>query len=163
MIRDGYCVRRAAGFSFLELLASMAIMGLLATVAIPLAETTVQRQKEHDLRQALREVRQGIDAYKEATSAGKIAVRAGQSGYPPSLLDLVVGADNALRPGTRLYFLRRVPRDPFFADASVPAISSWGLRSFDSPPDRPVAGSDLFDVYSMSTQTGLNGVPYKQW
>jgi general secretion pathway protein G len=155
--------RRAAGFTFLELLASMAIMGLLATVAIPFAETTVRRHKEHDLRQALREIRQGIDAYKEATVAGKIALRPGQSGYPPSLFELAGGVDNVLRPGTRLHFLRRVPRDPFFADASVAAVDTWGLRSFDSPPDHPRAGDDLFDVYSLSTGTGLNGVPYNQW
>jgi general secretion pathway protein G len=156
-------IRRADGFSFLELLASMAIMGLLATVAIPLAENTVRRQREHDLRQALREIRQGIDAYKEATLAGKIAILPGQSGYPPSLIELAAGVDDALHPGVRLYFLRRVPRDPFFADSTTPAIGTWGLRSFSSPPDRPLAGADLFDVYSLSTESGLNGVPYSQW
>lgn len=155
--------RRAAGFTFLELLASMAIMGLLATAAIPLAETTARRHKEHELRQALREIRQGIDAYKEAAAAGKIAVLPGKSGYPPSLFELAAGVNNATHPGTRLYFLRRVPRDPFFADVSVPAVNTWGLRSFDSPPDHPHAGDDLFDVYSLSTRTGLNGVPYNQW
>lgn len=154
---------RSRGFSFVELLATVAILGLLATVAMPLAETTMRRQKEHDLRTALREIRQGLDAYKAAVAAGKIAVLPKQSGYPPSLTELVAGVDDISRPGSKLFFLRRIPRDPFFADNSVPAIDTWGKRSYDSPPDNPRVGDDVFDVHSLSEQTGMNGVPYKQW
>ena len=163
MMKARFFIRQSAGFSFLELLASIAIMGLLASVAMPLAETTVRRQREHDLRQALREIRQGIDAYKQASTAGKIVVLPEQSGYPPSLIELVSGVNDISHPGSRLYFLRRVPRDPFATDLSVTAIDSWGKRSYDSPPDRPLEGNDVFDVYSLSTQAGLNGVPYAQW
>lgn len=157
--------RSIAGFSLIELLASAAIIGLLATVAVPFVETAVKRQKEHDLRLALNQIRQAIDAYKQATLDGRIAVTPDQSGYPLSLALLVGGVANA-RPGYGppvLYFLRRIPRDPFFPDASVATIDTWALRSFDSPPDSPRSGSDVFDVHSQSAQTGLNGVPYKEW
>jgi general secretion pathway protein G len=156
--------KRMMGFSFIELLASATILGLLATIAVPFVETTVKRQKEHDLRLALREIRQGIDAYKQATATGRIATSPEQSGYPPSLAELVAGSPDLSRAGApKIFFLRRVPRDPFFNDASVMAIDTWGLRSFDSSAERPSAGDDVFDVYSTSTQTGLNGVPYVEW
>ncbi|HYD78903.1 MAG TPA: type II secretion system protein [Paucimonas sp.] len=155
---------RTAGFSLIELLVSAAILGLLATVAMPLAEVTVRRQKEHDLRLALRDIRQAIDAYKAAAASGKIALATGESGYPPTLTDLVAGVKNASDPeGPKLYFLRRVPRDPFNADAKVAAVDSWGLRSFASPADKPAEGDDVYDVYSLSPETGLNGVPYSEW
>ncbi|WP_269531862.1 type II secretion system protein [Chitinimonas sp. BJYL2] len=155
--------RRETGFSFVELLATLAIVALLASIAIPLAQTTVKRSKEMELRRALRDVRMAIDAYKRASTDGFIAVLPGQSGYPPSLTDLTAGVENAKVPGKKLYFLRRLPRDPFFADTTVPAADSWGVRSFDSPPDNPRTGDDVFDVYSTSTQLGLNGLAYKEW
>ncbi len=151
------------GFSFVELLASIAIVGLLASIAMPLAETTARRQKENDLRLALREIRQAIDAYKAASLGGKVFTRPDQSGYPPSLLELASGVDDISNPGQRLYFLRRIPRDPFLADPAVAPVDTWGLRSFDSPPDAPRSGSDVFDVYSTSKATGMNGVPYAGW
>jgi general secretion pathway protein G len=155
---------RMAGFSFIELLASAVILGLLATIAVPFVETTVRREKEHDLRLALQQIRQGIDSYKQAVASGKIASLPAASGYPPSLTELVAGVDDLSRVGgPKLYFLRRIPRDPFFSDASVPAIETWGLRSFESPPDRPRSGDDVFDVYSLSGKTGMNGVPYEEW
>ncbi len=162
-MRQAFAPGSRHGFSFVELLASIAIIGLLASVAMPLAETTVRRQKERDLRTALREIRQGIDAYKQASASGKIAVLPEQSGYPPSLIELAAGVDDVTHPGQRIYFLRKVPRDPFFADLSVAPIDTWGKRSFDSPPDQPRDGNDVFDVFSLSTQSGLNGVPYAQW
>lgn len=157
-------VRRLGGFSFLELLAAAAIVGLLATVAVPFVETTVKRQKERELRTALRDMRQAIDAYKQAVVTGHIATKDGLSGYPPSLTELTGGVqDLAKKDGPKLYFLRRIPRDPFFTDASVAAIDTWGKRSFASEPDHPQPGDDVFDVYSLSTKTGLNGVPYAEW
>ncbi|HTD05252.1 type II secretion system protein [Undibacterium sp.] len=159
-----YPRRRIAGFSLIELMASAAILGLLATVAVPFVETTVKRQKEHELRLALNNIRQAIDAYKLASAGGHIATKPEQSGYPPSLTELVGGVTDLARPGgPKLYFLRSIPRDPFFADGSVAAIDTWGKRSYDSPPDHPREGDDVFDVYSTSAQTGLNGVPYQEW
>lgn len=151
------------GFSFIELLASVAIMGLLASVALPLAETTVRRQKENELRTALRDIRQGIDAYKAASINGKIAKRAEESGYPKTLEELVSGVEDASQPGSKLYFLRRIPRDPFSQDASVSSVDTWRVRSFQSPPDNPRPGDDVFDISSKSTQHGLNGIPYSEW
>lgn len=157
-------VRHSAGFSLIELLAAAAIMGILAAVAVPVIETTVRREKERELRQALRDIRSAIDAYKFATASGHIATKPEDSGYPGSLLDLVVGVeDHANKNGAKLYFLRRIPRDPFAADLSVPPADTWGKRSFDSPPDAPHEGADVFDVYSTSTLTGMNGQAYREW
>ena len=154
----------SGGFSFIELLASAAIIGLLASIAVPVVQTSIKREKERDLRIALRDIRQGIDAYKQAATAGRIAVLQDQSGYPLSLAVLAEGVDDASKPEhPRLYFLRRIPRDPFFADQNVKAADTWGKRSLASPAEAPEAGEDVFDVYSTSGQTGLNGVPYREW
>ncbi|GGY72059.1 prepilin-type N-terminal cleavage/methylation domain-containing protein [Pseudoduganella plicata] len=156
--------RPARGFSLIELLAAAAILGILATVAVPVIETTMRREREHQLRTALRDIREAIDAYKRAADAGKIVVKSDESGYPHSLLDLTAGVPDATASdGRRLYFLRRVPRDPFVTNLAVTAIDSWGKRSYLSPPDAPVAGDDVFDVYSTSAQKGMNGVPYREW
>jgi general secretion pathway protein G len=164
MITSIPALRRSAGFTIIELLASVAILGLLASVAMPVIQTTMTREKENQLRIALRDIRTAIDAYKLVSASGNITVPTGQSGYPPSLTELAAGVPNANNPGgPQLYFLRGVPRDPFFPDQTIAAISTWGLRSFASPPDNPLPGDDVFDVHSMSTQTGLNGVPYNQW
>lgn len=164
MMRIPSLRHRSRGFSLLELLAAAAIIGLLASVAVPFVETTVKRQKERELRTALREIRQAIDAYKQAVATGHIETKLELSGYPPSLTELVGGVtDLANKSGPKLYFLRRIPRDPFATDASVAAIDTWGKRSFASEPGTPVAGDDVFDVYSLSTKTGLNGVPYREW
>ena len=155
---------RMRGFSFVELLASLAILALLASVAMPLAQTTVKRSKEMELRRALRDIRQGLDAYKQASSQGLVATLPEQSGYPATLMTLVNGVSNAKNPtGPKLYFLRRLPRDPFFTDATVTAADTWGKRSYESPPDNPRTGDDVFDVYSLSDQVGLNGIAYKEW
>jgi general secretion pathway protein G len=155
---------RHLGFSLVELMVSAAIVGVLASVAMPLAQTGIRRQKEHELRIALQDIRRGIDNYKIASANGQIAVETGQSGYPPSLGVLASGVRDIKTPGApMLYFLRRIPRDPFFADQTVPAAKTWALRSFASPPEKPSPGADVFDVYSSSTKTGFNGVPYSEW
>lgn len=159
-----YMSRKVAGFSLIELLAASAIVGLLATVAVPFVETAVKRQKEQSLRIALRDIRQGIDAYKQAYASGRIKAVAGHSGFPPSLVDLVSGVDDvSISPSRKIYFLRRIPRDPFHPQGSVPALKTWGLRSYDSSDELPKEGDDVFDIYSTSAQTGLNGVPYREW
>ena len=156
---------RSTGFTVIELTATLAILSALALAALPLSELIVKRQKEQELRRALWEIRGAIDAYKRAAEEGKIVLGASDSGYPPSLDVLSNGVAAAPGRGTdrRLYFLRRVPRDPFFPDHEVPAAQTWGLRSYLSSPAEPRPGADVFDVYSLSTGVGLNRVPYRQW
>jgi general secretion pathway protein G len=157
-------LRRQSGFTLVEVLIAVAIVAALASIALPLAELQVQRQRERDLRQALREVREAIDAYKRAYDEGRIERSLDKSGFPPTLLALVDGVTDAKNPkSAKLYFLRRVPRDPFAADPQAPAHESWGLRASTSPADEPRAGADVFDIYSLKPGAGMNGVPYKQW
>ena len=152
------------GFTLIELLVTVAIVAVLASVALPLSEVAVQRGKEQDLRRALREIRDGLDAYKRASDEGRIQRSPDQSGYPSSLLALVEGAPDAKSTGgARIYFLRRVPRDPLHADASVAPERTWGLRSYESPRTEPQPGKDVFDVRSLSDRKGLNGIPYTEW
>ena len=148
---------KARGFTLIELLITVAIVALLASIAAPLAEVTVQRDKEKDLRHALREIRGAIDAYKRAADDGVIERAADASGYPPSLAALVEGVPDKRKPDApKVYFLRRVPADPLTGE-------EWGLRSYASSAAEPQAGKDVYDVYSKSDATGLNGVPYRQW
>lgn len=152
------------GFTLIELVITVAIIGVLASVALPVAELAVQRNKELELRAALRDLRSAIDAYRLAVDEGRIVKSAEESGYPPSLTALIEGVANARDPnGARIYFLRRIPRDPLHRDTSVPAAETWGLRSYASDADVPRAGEDVFDVYSLSERTGLNGIPYREW
>jgi general secretion pathway protein G len=162
--RDNSSTVRRLGFTLIELVIVVAIMAILVAGLMPLAELANQRGKEQDLRAVLRDIRSAIDAYKQAADEGRVARKADESGYPPSLEVLAGGVANEKDPEKRkIYFLRRIPRDPFFTDAEAPAEKTWGLRSYDSPPDDPRAGKDVFDVYSLSAGKGLNGVPYKQW
>lgn len=166
--------RRVGGFTLIELVITVAIVGLVATVAFPMAELAVQRTKEQELRDALLQIRTAIDAYKQAVidkhiipgangSAGDLMGKM-PSQYPPTLQILVDGVDDALSPDkSKIYFLRRLPRDPMTNDPDLPADATWGKRSYASPPDAPAEGDDVFDVYSLLTGTGLNGIPYRQW
>jgi len=155
---------RAGGFTLIELVITVAIIALLASVAMPLNELVVQRAKEQDLRRALHEIRDGIDRYKEASDEGRIAKKVGESGYPRKLEDLVAGVVDAKSPKEeQIYFLRRIPRDPFASDPSLAPAETWGKRSYASPPDDPREGDDVFDVYSRASGTGINGRPYREW
>jgi len=152
------------GFTLIEMLAAVAIVALLAGAAAPLFEVSARRVKEAELRSALRTLREGIDAYKQAVDEGRIERRADESGYPRSLEVLASGVEDARDPQKRkIYFLRRIPRDPFAVDASLPAAATWGQRSYASPPQAPTAGDDIFDVYSLSARVGLNGIAYREW
>ncbi len=152
------------GFTLIEMLAAVAIVALLAGAAAPLFEVSARRVKEAELRSALRTLREGIDAYKQAVDEGRIERRADDSGYPRSLEVLASGVEDARDPQKRkIYFLRRIPRDPFAADAALPAAATWGQRSYASPPQTPAAGEDVFDVYSLSARVGLNGIAYREW
>ncbi len=154
----------ARGFTLIELLVTVAIVATLASIALPLSELAAQRGKEQDLRRALREIRDGLDAYKRASDEGRILRSPDQSGYPPTLLALVEGTTDAKSTSNaKLHFLRRVPRDPLHSDASVPAERTWGLRSYESPANDPRPGKDVFDVRSLSDRKGLNGTPYAEW
>lgn len=151
------------GFTLIELVITVAIVAVLASVAMPLNELVVQRAKEQDLRRALRELRDGIDAYKQAADEGRIVKRAGESGYPRRLEDLAAGIEDQKNPKKeRIYFLRRIPRDPLAPEA-LAAAETWGKRSYASPPEEPREGDDVFDVFSLSSATGINGRPYKDW
>lgn len=151
------------GFTLIELVITVAIVAVLASVAMPLNELIVQRSKEQDLRRSLREMRDGIDAYKQAWDDGRIVRRTGDSGYPKKLEELVAGVEDSKSPKKeKMYFLRRIPRDPF-AQEGVAPVDSWGKRSYASPPEDPRDGDDVFDVFSLSTGTGLNGRPYREW
>jgi general secretion pathway protein G len=165
---------RARGFTLIELVVTLALVGVMALVAVPLYEVTAVRMKEAELRTALRQIRTALDAYKDAADTGKVQKDPSDSGYPPSLKVLVEGVEPAQTAAnanlttsgdapTKLMFLRQVPRDPFTPDPSLPAEEQWDTRAYGSPPSDPQPGKDVYDVMSKSTTVGSNGVAYKEW
>lgn len=156
--------RLAPGFTLIELLITLAILGLLASLALPVTRTIMQRSQERELRTSLHEIRDAIDRYKKAFDEGRMSKSIGDTGYPPTLDALVHGVlDTSDLKQRKIYFLRRIPRDPMNPDISIPAEKTWGLRASDSDADSPHGGTDIFDVYSTSSATGLNGALYQQW
>ena len=155
-------VRR--GFTLIELLITVAILALLASGAMTFADLAVKRSHEQELRSALRQIREAIDAYKLAADTNKVKKASDESGYPPNLEALYQGVPDITDPKRerKLYFLRRLPRDPM-ADPALPPEQTWGLRSYDSDADNPQPGRDVFDVYSQSTQLSIGGRPYSEW
>lgn len=198
---------RLSGFTLIEMVVVVMIVGILASAAMPLMALHKRRAQEAELKESLRTLRRAIDAYKRAADNGEIAKRPEDSGYPPTLDALVkgvpkltlgaaTGKPGEAKPATPngapgaaatpalgasqsafattslstsldkapavIYFLRRLPRDPF-ADPTVPAALTWGLRSYASPPNAPAPGADVFDVFSRTEGVGLDGVAYREW
>jgi general secretion pathway protein G len=154
----------ARGFTLIELLVALAVLGVLATVAAPALQVVQQRRQENELRTALSDIRRALDDYKRAGDDGRIGRRAGASGYPPTLEALVEGLPDQRDPKRgKIYFLRRLPRDPFNTDRGASAAQTWGKRSYASEPADPREGDDVYDVYSTSGRIGLNGEEYRSW
>ena len=160
--------RPAGGFTLIEMVVVLAIVGVLAMAALPLHEMALRRSQEQVLREGLRTIRGALDAHRRAVEARRIAPGADGSPWPASLDSLVqgvavIGDDGQPVPEqTRLYLLRRLPRDPF-ADPALDAADTWGQRASTSPPEAPTPGADVFDVYSRSERQALDGSLYADW
>jgi general secretion pathway protein G len=153
------------GFTIIELMVTLVILATLASVTMPLLKLTLQRNKEAELTKNLIQLREAIDAYKQASDQGRIKKNIDQSGYPPNLEILVQGVQDIKDPKKPMIkFLRRIPKDPMLnSDESRPFKHDWGLRSYISEADTPKYEDDVYDVYSLSPMKGINGVPYAQW
>lgn len=155
-----------AGFTIVELLVTLALVGVAATVILPLASVMEQRAKEAELRLALRTIRTALDSYKAAVDGGVVARGTGLSGFPSSLAVLADGvprADTFGNGGLPLVFLRQVPRDPFSEDVSLPAEQTWTIRSYGTKVGDPTPGPDVFDISSKSSRLALDGTRLSDW
>ncbi len=157
-------LNKACGFTLIELLVTLAILGVLAGMTVPIAQVAHQRSQEQELRAALKEIRQALDAYQRASNDGRISKPIGSSGYPKDLIVLFEGVSDQRDPKrNKIFFIRRIPRDPMNPNVDIPGSETWGLRSYASDPIDPRPGDDVYDVYSTSNKVGLNGVPYNKW
>ncbi len=143
------------GMTLIELITALVIMAILAGAAVPIARTSIKRDKERRLRAALWEMRDAIDRYKDAADRGAFQVKLGTEGYPPDLETLVNGVDVN---GKKIRFLRHIPEDP------MTKSTDWGLRSMQDDPDSTsFGGQNVFDVYTKSQDTALDGTKYQDW
>jgi general secretion pathway protein G len=153
-----------SGFTLIEMIVTVALVAIIASVATPFVKMHEQREKERELKQTLREIRTAIDVYKQAGDEGRIARSADSTGYPRSLEELTKGvADKRDPKGKKIFFLRRVPRDPMNPTKAESAQDSWGIRSYSSEADDPQEDGDVYDVYSLNDRKGTNGIPYREW
>lgn len=159
--------KNLSGFTLIELVITVLIVAILGGVAMPVIQLNVKRAKETELRRHLWQLRDAIDAYKKAADEGMIETKIDQTGYPPSLTVLVDGVENLKDPdGRKIKFLRKIPIDPMLTVEQIDmndVSSLWGLRSYMSASDDPQPGEDVYDVYSLSSGVGINGVPYAKW
>jgi general secretion pathway protein G len=147
--------KRQSGMTLVELIVATAIMAILATLVLPISRTVVKREKEKELRAALWQMRDAIDRYKDAADRGLFQIKLDSNGYPPTLDDLVKGVDVG---GKKIKFLRRIPIDPMTKSAE------WGMRSMqDDPTSDSWGGQAVFDVYTKSKGTALDGTKYEDW
>lgn len=153
--------RSERGTTFIEVIAVATIIAILAAAVLPLSRVTRQRQREIELRRALREIRTAIDRFKDGVDRGQIGgtdVKLGSEGYPESLETLVEGVGQVGRPGAKLKFLRRIPVDPFSGKAE------WGMRCYQDEPDSSSwCGDNVYDVYSLAEGEALDGSKLKDW
>ncbi len=148
--------RSTRGFTLLELIVAASILSILTLMALPLARVTIQREKEKELRRALWEMRDAIDRYKDAAEQGKFQTKVDTQNYPPDLETLVKGVDT--QAGKKIRFLRSIPMDP------MTKSTEWGMRSMQDDPDSDSwGGQSVFDVYTKSQGTALDGTKYKDW
>ncbi|SDS21120.1 general secretion pathway protein G [Halopseudomonas litoralis] len=145
------------GFSFIELMIVLSVLGIMAGLLFPLAEVAMTRQKEAALKQALKDIREALDEYRLVTQSGLFESHT-ESGYPARLEQLTERHGFSGR-----VFLRAIPADPFYVGEATSASNTWRFRAFQSPPDNPQSGQDIFDVLSTSDQLGSNGLPYSEW
>ncbi|MCX7186560.1 MAG: type II secretion system protein [Methylophilales bacterium] len=156
--------RKITGFTLIELLVALVLLALLVTSAAPLMQLSAKRNKEQELKKSLWQIRDAIDAYKQAADDGLIKKSAEQSGYPDSLQQLVSGVESIQDPKKRkIFFMRNIPRDPFATDVTASAEETWGKRSYSSSFDKPEEGEDVYDVYSLSHEIGINQQAYSEW
>jgi general secretion pathway protein G len=143
------------GLSLVELIVAITLMSILAAASVPLVRVTVKREKERELRRDLWDMRDAIDRYKDMADANKIQIKVGSEGYPPDLETLVKGVDVG---GHKVRFLRRIPVDP------MTGKNEWGMRSMqDDPNSDSFGGQNVFDVFSKSESTAIDGTKYKDW
>ena len=155
-LHRGPGVKNERGFTLLELIVAATILSILTMMALPLARVTIQREREKELRQALWEMRDAIDRYKDAVDRGAFQPKVDSGGYPPDLETLVKGVE--AQGGKKIRFLRSIPVDP------MTKSKEWGMRSMQDDPDSDsFGGQSVFDVYTKSTGTGLDGTKYKDW
>ncbi|MGP1717336.1 MAG: prepilin-type N-terminal cleavage/methylation domain-containing protein [Methylophilus sp.] len=154
--------RRRNGFTLVELLVTLALLALLVTSASPVVQLNSKREKERELKRALWQIRDALDAYKDAVDQGLIKKTADGSGYPPNLRILVTGVENAQDPKKKkMFFLRRIPRDPFAPDITLTNLQTWRIRAYDGALDE--MAKDVYDVASRSGAIGINQQPYSEW
>ena len=155
---------KSTGFTLIELVVTVMIVSILAAGAVPLAQLTSQRNKETELKQALRQIREAVDLYKKAADGGLVKKTIDQTGYPPSLEILEQGVMNQKdTKGKVIKFIRKIPRDPMNKDAELKPAETWGKRSYASDVNAPAEGVDVYDVYSRSTKKAIDGTSYNTW